>query len=306
MPGNKVGNSMRLKGPTTNRVRRHEGEAPFLDGVYTPTAILPAPPPPPSKPPRSLGDFSTAPTEEIVNVTADHFSQSEAPKWKQRGSMCTFLAHLATFPGDTWQERWEASGHDKGRPVGDGAHNRPLRMKLNCAAGQAFALRLVRPTLLGFRCNRFSHYSPWFRGVAQDPLPGEFCRRADLLPMSQARRTRTKFDVCCALTVFGIDLKDLTPEALLHYAVESRRHELAGEKTSFAGTLADPARDGALPRVGTPQPARRRHPRAGLRRGSRRPPPAPQRRDERPAGRVHPPPLGEPGLLHPARTDRVK
>ncbi len=241
MPGSKVGNSMRLKGPTTNRVRRHDAEGPVLDGIYAPTAILPAPPPPPSRPPRSLGDFSTALAEDIVNFTADHFSQSETIKWKQRSHMRAFLGHLAAFPGDTWQERWEASGHDEGRPVGDAAgDNRPLRMKLNCATGQAFALRLVRPTLLGFRCNRFFHYSPWFRSVAQDPLLEEFCRRADQLPMSQARRTRAKFDVCCALTVFGIDLKDLTPEALLHYAVESRKHELAGEKSSFAGTLAWP------------------------------------------------------------------
>ncbi|MZD56565.1 tyrosine-type recombinase/integrase [Streptomyces sp. SID5606] len=104
-------------------------------------------------------------------------------------------------------------------------------------------MRLVRPTLLGFRCNRFFHYAPWFRGVAQDPWLEEFCDRADQLPMAQARRSKAKFDVCCALTVFGIDLKDLTPEAFMHYAVESRAHGLAGENSksgTFAGTLAWP------------------------------------------------------------------
>jgi site-specific recombinase XerD len=235
---------MRIQGPTTNRVRRREVEGLVPEGMFVPTAILPAAPPPPRQPPRSLGDFSTAPAEEVIAVAADHFSESEHLKWKQRGAMRAFLNHLATFPGRTWQERWEASGHDEGQPVGDAAgEDRPLLRKLNCAAGQSFALRLVRPTLLGFRCNRFFHYSPWFRGVAQDPLLEEFCRRADLLPMSQARRTRTKFDVCCALTVFGIDLKGLTPEALLHYAVESRRLGLSGERSdsgSYAGTLAWP------------------------------------------------------------------
>ncbi|AIV38620.1 integrase [Streptomyces sp. CCM_MD2014] len=104
-------------------------------------------------------------------------------------------------------------------------------------------MRLVRPTLLGFRCNRFFRYAPWFRSVAKDPWLEEFCVRADQLPMAQARRTKAKFDVCCALTVFGIDLKDLTPEALMHYAVESRAHGLAGENSesgTFAGTLAWP------------------------------------------------------------------
>ncbi|MEU9547205.1 tyrosine-type recombinase/integrase [Streptomyces mirabilis] len=241
MPGSKVGNSQRLKGPTTNRVRRHQGEGPVPEGIYTPTAVTPALPPLPSRPPRSLGDLSTMPVEEIVQITADHFSSSEAMKWKQRGAMRPFLHHLAAFPGATWQERWEASGHDEGRPVSDAAgDNKYLRNKLNRATGYAFALRLVRPTLLGFRCNRFFHYLPWFHGVAKDPWLEEFCRRAEQLPMSQARRGRAKFDVCCALTVFGIDLKDLTPEALLHYSVESRKHDLTGGNGCFGATLSWP------------------------------------------------------------------
>ncbi|GAA5214175.1 hypothetical protein GCM10023323_58140 [Streptomyces thinghirensis] len=244
MPGSKVGNSLRVKGPTTNRIRRHESDSTVLSGNFAPTALTPAPPPLPVRPPRSLGDFTTAPAEEIIEVTANHFSQSDKEKHKPRRAMRDFLGHLATFPGVTWQERWEASGHDEGQPVGEVAgDDRHQQKRLNCAAGYAFAMRLVRPTLLGFRCNRFSHYAPWFRGVAKDPWLEEFCARADQLPMSQCRRSRAKFDVCCALTVFGIDLADLTPEALLHYAVESRAHGLAGENSrsgSYAGTLAWP------------------------------------------------------------------
>ncbi|MFB7745342.1 tyrosine-type recombinase/integrase [Streptomyces sp. NPDC056132] len=251
MPGSEVGNSLRVKGPTTSRVRRHqdEGTIPHGEGTvpvgnFAPTALTPAPPPLPSRPPRSLGDFSTAPAEEIVEVTALHFCQCEEKRWRYRRAMRDLLGHLAAFPGATWQERWEASGHDEGQPVGDIAgDDKHMRFRLNCAIGYAFALRLVRPSLLGFRCNRFFHYAPWFRSVAKDPLLEEFCRRADQLPLSHPRRGRTKFDVCCALTVFGIDLKDLTPEALLHYAVESRRHGLAGEKSAsgtYAGTLAWP------------------------------------------------------------------
>ncbi|GAB2330901.1 hypothetical protein [Streptomyces variabilis] len=119
MPGSKVGNSLRLKGPTTNRIRRHERDGTILPGNFAPTALTPTPPPPPARPPRSLGDFSTAPAAEIIEVTANHFSQSDKEKHKPRRAMRDFLGHLATFPGATWQERWEASGHDEGRPVGD-------------------------------------------------------------------------------------------------------------------------------------------------------------------------------------------
>ncbi|MFE3451666.1 hypothetical protein ACFXJ8_22350 [Nonomuraea sp. NPDC059194] len=119
--------------------------------------------------------------------------------------------------------------------------DRVRRNALNLAAGHAFAMRLIRPSLLGFRVNRFFAYAPWFRRVAQDPLLEEFCRRADQLPVSSGRRSRAKFDLCCALTIFGIDLDGLTPEAFLHYATESRTHGLAdGRSGSFAGVLAWP------------------------------------------------------------------
>ncbi|CAM5343316.1 Tyrosine recombinase XerC [Streptomyces tanashiensis] len=244
MPGSKVGNSLRLKGPTTNRVRRHDIDGSAPTSNFTPTAITPAPPPPPARPPRSLGDLSTASADEIAEVAAQHFSDSEQLRYRPRRAMLDFLSYLSTFPGETWQERWEASGHDEGRPVIEaGSQGKDRQMKLNLAAGYSFAMRLIRPTLLGFRCNRFYRYTQWFSSVASDPWFDEFCNRAEQLPLSRPRRSRAMFDVACALTVFGIDLKDLTPEALLHYAVESRAHGLAGENAesgTFAGTLAWP------------------------------------------------------------------
>ncbi|MET9809172.1 site-specific integrase [Streptomyces halstedii] len=104
-------------------------------------------------------------------------------------------------------------------------------------------MRLIRPTLLGLRSNTFTRYTPWFRSIANDPWLEEFCERVDQLPVGSSRRGRAKSDVCYALTVFGIDLDGLTPEALLHYAVECRAHALAGEDAesgTFSGTLAWP------------------------------------------------------------------
>ena len=99
-------------------------------------------------------------------------------------------------------------------------------------------MRLIRPGLLGFRASTFTRYTPWFRSVAQDPWLEEFCGRADRLPAGQGRQSRAKFDVCCALTIFGIDLDGLTAEAFLHYASESRKHGLTEQEGVFAGTLA--------------------------------------------------------------------
>lgn len=50
------------------------------------------------------------------------------------------------------------------------------------------------------------------------------------------------FDVACALTVFGIRFNELTPEALLHYAWECRRHDVTYTsrlgRNTFGGLLA--------------------------------------------------------------------
>ncbi|RMI42835.1 site-specific integrase [Actinomadura harenae] len=102
-------------------------------------------------------------------------------------------------------------------------------------------MRLIQPSLIGFRCHKFSTYASWFRQIAQDPRLEEFCERADRLPVSLARTARAVFDACCALTVLGINFEDLTPEAFMHYAAECRDRGLAGEGKSsgtFAGTLA--------------------------------------------------------------------
>ncbi len=48
--------------------------------------------------------------------------------------------------------------------------------------------------------------------------------------------------ISCALTIFGIDLEDLTAEAFLYYSDESRKHGLVDRirATAWAGTLAWP------------------------------------------------------------------
>ncbi|MFE2638381.1 hypothetical protein ACFXKF_27090 [Streptomyces scopuliridis] len=177
-------------------------------------------------------------------MVVEHFRPSGSKTWKPQQETREFLGYLAGFPGDTWQERWEASDHDTGRPVGQAAgDNIALRRRLSAAAGRAFAMRLIHPTLLGPRSNTFTRYAPWFRSVADDPWLEEFCERVDRLPVGAARRGRAKSDLCYTLTVFGIDLDGLTPEALLHYAVECRAHALAGENAesgTYSGTPAWP------------------------------------------------------------------
>ncbi|MFF2123213.1 tyrosine-type recombinase/integrase [Kitasatospora sp. NPDC058184] len=246
MTGSKVGNSARVKGPSTGRVRRHSVELYERDFSFAPTAVKPSPPPPPLRPPRPLGELSVASVDEIASLAGAAFGTGDSkPSSNFTSSMRRLLTHLEQFPGATWQERWELAGlNERGRRAQDLYQGRARAVKttMNTAAGHAFAMRLIQPSLLAFRSYRFSNYIGWFRALAKDPVLEEFCARALALPMSRPTIMKAKFDVCTALTVFGIDIADLTPEALLHYSVESRKYGVtpraSGSEGCFAATQA--------------------------------------------------------------------
>jgi hypothetical protein len=192
VPGSKVGDSLRNKGPTTSRVRRHEnadGRVPV--GNFAPTAIIPAPSPRPIRPPRSLGDFATASVEEITAVVVEHFRPSGSKTCKPQQETREFLGYLAGFPGDTWQERWEASGHDAGRPVGQAAGDN-VALRRRRPASMRWNWRWPRP--LSRLPTSVTASKPWSRAAASGPadLP---CRvawgvRSDFLYEIKATRSR--------------------------------------------------------------------------------------------------------------------
>ncbi|MFE9536647.1 tyrosine-type recombinase/integrase [Streptomyces sp. NPDC006691] len=235
-------------GPTTNRVRRHDvGEAAEERRAFQPTAILPAPPPLPPRPPFPLGDLTRAAAEDVVEAIGQHFDQDVGPSRASdmRRGVRHLLAHLETFPGKSWQERWEAAGlNERDHLVTEIAGDRSsFRHQLLTGVALVFAARVIRPSLLALRSYKFPRYVIWFRSLAADPLFDEFCRRTENVPVSKPRQAKARLDIASALTVFGIELRDLTAEGLLHYAVECRTHGLAGENIrsgTFSGTLAWP------------------------------------------------------------------
>ena len=95
-----------------------------------------------------------------------------------------------------------------------------------------------------FRAFRFSNYLRWFRSIHQDPVLEAFCERTLSLTISRQSIRRAQFDAIVPLTVFGIDIAYLTPEALLYYAMESRKYGVvsgeAGGDGCFAATQAWP------------------------------------------------------------------
>ncbi|MFI8340757.1 tyrosine-type recombinase/integrase [Streptomyces sp. NPDC085639] len=181
---------------------------------------------------------------ELCHLAGDLLpGQSRSLVEKRRAGIRMLFGHLETLPGETWQERWEASGFNEenapsvttlGRSgVGYDGSNMVSGLKM------MFAARGIQPSLSGFRANKFADYADPFRMVQKDPRLDEFFATVDAQQqLSAVHRHRAKFDITCALTTQGIDLVDLSPAALLHYSLENKRlgltHGANKDTTRFA------------------------------------------------------------------------
>ena len=85
-----------------------------------------------------------------------------------------------------------------------------------------FALRIVRPTLSAVRINRFTIYPDYLVAAEDDAALDRYVAAVESTDIKDDFRRWAVFDVCVAMTVQGIPLAELTPEAFLHYAIETR------------------------------------------------------------------------------------
>jgi integrase len=203
-----------------------------------------APAPPPTVPPRPRGELARASIEEIARAVRTTWpTQSADNRWRRSRGTRDLLHHLSQFPGESWQDRWEASGFDQpGHPV---SVLRPAprdRSQIGTGAACLFCLRVIQPSLEAFRSNTFLYYGTRFLTAQDDPLLEKFWAQVRDTPVNPVHHGTALFDVAAALTTQGIALADLTPAALLHYAWECRRRGLVlgarGAGSRFPGHLA--------------------------------------------------------------------
>jgi integrase len=202
----------------------------------------------PAKPaasPMPHGDLTTAGAGQIQQVVRDVWVGGlDAVRRRARGARF-LLEHLAGFPGQAWQQRWEASGpNERGRPVTAVRGKQTERDEICVGTACLFSLRVIRPSLQTLRSTRFLRYGERFLTAQRDPLLEEFWKRVQDTAVHPLHHGSALFDTTAALTTQGIALVDLTPEAFLHYVWESRDHGLAfkgrGEtgRGQFPGQLA--------------------------------------------------------------------
>jgi site-specific recombinase XerC len=198
-------------------------------------------------PPGRFGDLSRASIEEIAEIVGNTWGGPSSQRSKRRSGARALLTHLADFQGTTWQERWVASGHDEqGRPVADiaGPPTGRAGRRERIAAGlrALFCIRAVQPSLPALRSNRIFALAQTFRIAEADPRLDRYFDEVARCGRSATVQAHALFDLACVLVTQGIALRDLTPEALLHYSIESERHLVTigavGYRGRFAGRAA--------------------------------------------------------------------
>ncbi len=208
----------------------------------------------PRKRPLPCGNLDRASIDRICKVVKERGGADNSTSWRKRvAGARAILRYLACFEGRTWQQRWEASGLDAGETpihalVGNSSvglvygNERDSGYALTNGLRALFATRVIRPSLLAFRQSKFFQYPDLFREVQADPKLDAYFDAVDKAQFGRIYRFHAKFDVCCALTTQGICFEDLSPEALLYYSVECRKHGLVPnskkDSTRFAALLA--------------------------------------------------------------------
>ena len=207
-----------------------------------------APAPLSAVPPGPYGRHLTdAGDDEIVAAMRQVWpGRRDSERARARGARL-LLEHLSAFPGEGWQQRWEASGLDEAnQPVNVMIPGQEGRKEICTGAACLFSLRVIRPSLLALRSTRFAGYGGRFLEAQRDPLLEEFRKRVRDQPVHPMHHTAALFDVAVALTTQSIALAGLTPEAFLHYIWQSRDQGLTMKargrqnRGQFPGQLAWP------------------------------------------------------------------
>jgi integrase len=225
---------------TTTRTKPRPVRPEIPQPKFARPALVAAPAPTPATPPRPRGVLDAASVDEIRQAAAETWPAPVDRRRSRDRGLRRLLAHLASFPGHTWQERWEASGlNERGRPVRDLADTDLRRTEMIQALEALFFLRIVQPTLECFRSNHFVKISETFRIAQRDEQLDAYFAAVAGNAVSPHFKQRALFDVCCALTTQGIAFAALTAEAFLHYAQSTRNSGLASYSyATYVGHLA--------------------------------------------------------------------
>ncbi|MFD9474042.1 tyrosine-type recombinase/integrase [Streptomyces goshikiensis] len=213
---------------TTGLSRRH---GPVAEGLQFPSRFVGGPitpgPAVAATLPRPHGEFATASVSLLSQVAGSSSIWPDTPRatrlnWKS--STRVLLEYLLDFPGETWQERWDASPLGQGQITADEVGSRRTT-GIGVIAGirALYCLRVIQPTPLAFRRNPLPNYGAMFIAAQEDQLLNEYAEQVRAHQFRQMHRRDAINELCMLLTVQGVALSDVTPAALLHFTHENRK-----------------------------------------------------------------------------------
>ncbi|WP_218107610.1 tyrosine-type recombinase/integrase [Micromonospora peucetia] len=185
---------------------------------------IPAQPATAATAPRPFGDLATASVDRLREVTAAAWDGPARDCAQRRTQVTAALQYLQTFSGTTWQQRWDASPLGAGTVAASSVIS-GIEPSQTISPGikMLFCLRVIQPSLMAFRRNKFRDYPGQFITAQKDALLERYAGQVDEHDARWIHRRKALFDVCCLLTVQGVALADVTPGALLHYTHETRQ-----------------------------------------------------------------------------------
>lgn len=176
---------------------------------------------------RPHGEFSTASVSLLssaagsVEIWPDTL---RATRLIWTHSTRTLLEHLLTFPGETWQQRWDASPLGRGEVDAQAvASRRTTGNSIMPGIRALYCLRAVRPTMLALRRNPPPNYDVTFIAAQDDPLLDTFAEQVRVHHFRHVHRRNALNELCMLLANQDVTLSDVTPASLLHFAHENRK-----------------------------------------------------------------------------------
>ncbi|MFH5207369.1 tyrosine-type recombinase/integrase [Antrihabitans sp. NCIMB 15449] len=176
------------------------------------------------RPLHRYGDLDSAPFETLRDISRQCWPTPVGRRRSRDRGIRVLTDYLLQHPGSTWQQRWDASelGIGTASVVDITLDGDYARAAFSQAVGAMYALRVLRPTLPVFRAWKPRKYVSELVAAENDPALVAYIAAVNTATSTETFKRWAIFDVCTALTTQGIPFADLTPEAFLHYAQETR------------------------------------------------------------------------------------
>ena len=193
--------------------------------------------------PRPFGDLDSTSVTQLTSVVETTLSPESWGVSARIEGIAFLLGVLSDFDGDTWQERWLASGFDAGlEAVSSLRESKWDRGTASWALKALISLRVLRPSLVALKANRLMNLPELFREVQSDPKLDQFFEFVEAQPIAVAHKRNALLAVTYLMVNQDVSIGDVTPEALLHFVHEFRAANIqrSGRETAseFNGRAA--------------------------------------------------------------------